>query len=84
MSLSCLKHFLTTYWLFFLWCYVMPSSERHRFWVQNIFDIVQIVALPQVQRPQVFVAIWFANSFGNFAFLGKNIPLSCHIISRFM
>jgi hypothetical protein len=42
-----------------------------RFWVQNIFDVVQIVALPQVNSPKVFIAIWFANSFGNVAFLGK-------------
>jgi hypothetical protein len=82
ISVSQLHHLLTTFWLLFLWFYVIPSSEPLRFWVQNIFDVVQIVAFPQVQSPTVFLAIWFANSFGNFAFLGKNIPLSSHVIPR--
>jgi hypothetical protein len=58
----------------------LPNFETgyavRRFWVQNIFDVVQIVAFPQVNSPKVFIAIWFANSFGNFAFLGKNSGIS--------
>lgn len=39
------------------------------FWVQNLGDCTQILALPQVSKPTVFLAIFAANSFANIALL---------------
>lgn len=39
------------------------------FWVQNLGDCTQILALPQVQSPKVFGAIFAANSIANIALL---------------
>uniref|UniRef100_A0A7S1TE76 Transmembrane protein n=1 Tax=Compsopogon caeruleus TaxID=31354 RepID=A0A7S1TE76_9RHOD len=39
-------------------------------WFQNISDLFQTLAFPQVASPKVFAAIWVANSFGNISLLG--------------
>lgn len=40
------------------------------FWVQNLNDIFQVMAFPQVGEPSTFGLIWLSNSFGNFALIG--------------
>lgn len=39
------------------------------FGIQNLNDIFQTLAFPQVNEPLFFVAIWFSNAFANFAML---------------
>lgn len=39
------------------------------FWIQNLNDILQTLAFPQINNPLVFIAIWSANAFANLSML---------------